>query len=1391
MPPSPSQTLWSHSGLTAILPSQHARLLTLQLPGDSGAGELVVERMSGHEALNTLFAFDIDTLCADAGFDPAALIGQELTLRLLCADGAQRAWHGLLAGCDALGGDGGLARHRLRLRPWLAPLALRRDSHVWARQTLPDILADLFADYPQAHYAIEAQRDWHPYPTRVQYHESDLDFLLRLLAEEGLSLRFEHQQDGEGDASQPAPSRHRLVIFDADTELPECPQGPIRFHRIDATESADSITRLQARRRAVPQSVAVSSWDHARLHAPAAQAASALQLGTLPPLEQHAAAGAQRYADAGAAQDGAEQWLRHWEGQAKRWLGEGSARQLAPGQSFALSGHDRYGQDAGSDLRLRALHIWHEAANNLGAQIAQLLARPDIEAGSYRNRFEALDAQAAIVPAPRAKPTAPEAMLAQVVGNEDGSESGDTDIGGGRHTVHTQRDHRVQVRFYWQQHGAGQPGDETQAGGSSESAVLASRRANATASVWLRVATPMAGPNWGAHLLPRVGTEVLVSFIDGDIDRPLVSQQLHSAQDLPPWSAGVDAAANHPGVLEGWHATSVDGSGFNQWLADDAPAQVRTRLASSQAASQLNLGHLIDHAPDTSTRGAWRGTGAELRSDAWTVVRAGEGLLVSTSAQPAAAGTLHDAAAALGQFQAARDTAARIGEAVATSQGLPLSATEDLQAFIDDLDPQAKGKLPASVNGQDATIPDPGQRQGSQPVPAFARSAMVFDAADSLNAATPASAALYGGQSLHWTSQQDWHASAGRTIALAAAASAGLYSAQGGLKAIAQAGPVSLQAHQGALAWTAHDQITVTSSGEDIEILAQTKVTLGAGQASIVLDGANITLSMPATLDIKGSAKSFVGPGGNSAKLPRLPMALLGDSVLALVKILREPLGLPTIPGPQGGTAPTPPQEQTKPSLDGSVPAPTPAVSTSGHLIQYVNFDTANVRWNDGGSIASLDAQTRKPKIRVSFNRRGSFAFKVRMIPADTNAVYSSTERERNPNYTFTNQEISYTTAADGTRIVDDFELAAGGNDRYTFEVRDEKNIVIHTQHVETRRRIYLQEIKMQPPVQALAAADINPLKSEFLKHGIEVDTNRTPAVLMPAMINVSPGADQVALQENARAAYASSNAPSYEPYVVAVIYTGHLAAKHEDLIRLRKTVTAGPGQADVTISVVTPSDNQTYYLWNEIVPGEDWLESATFVPSAGFSLDKAKIVPRPIPRSAISHVPTDPSIPEMSSEVRIRVSGLSQTVTQGTILLKVRVVNRFRAGLAFPDTNLICVCTRGWWQAMTTQEQNEVMIHELGHKVGMVPGGAAYPEDDWSKLDKAAYFYETSQGHVGNHCHAGIPAKPATETYTSDADASASTCVMFGQTNGYSAFCPECAKAARKVDLSPGWEAF
>jgi len=876
--PTYGATPWTSEGLNVARLSEQARLIKLQLPQAAPQNAVVVERFTATEGINELFAFTIDTLATSSEFDPFALIGEELSLRLLLANGSFRTWHGYLTAVDALGGDGGLARYRLHLQPWLAALGLRRDSFVYAAKSVQDIVSEVFADHTAASFTFEVTQELPVRPTCVQYRESDLAFVMRLLTEEGLSFRFEHEQTKDGESggannngnNNTTPSHHRLVIFDREAKSPDCALPEIRFHRVDATEQQDAITAWSSKRQLVSNAVTLNAWDASVLQAPTGSTQSALAMGDVPVLEHYDGAGSQRYANNAAAARRAENQLVAFESRIKRYSAGGSVRQLGAGERFTLTQHDRYEGQKFVTLRVR-----HEAANNLGAQAAQVLEAGELEKGSYRNSFEAQPAEVQIAPIWRPKPTAPEAMVALVVGADDDEVPT---------AVHTQRDHRVQVRFHWQSQRATTQQGSSQSGQGS--LVTAGRHASNRQSVWLRVAAPVAGPNWGAHHLPRVGSEVLVSFIEGDIDRPVVSQQLYNGQDLPPWSAGTDSSANHAGVLSGWHSRALDGSGYNQWIADDAPGQVRTRLASSHAASQLNLGHLNAQSPDESNRGAWRGSGAELRSDAWVVTRAGEGLLISTLAQERAAGSVQDTASVRGQLAGALREAQNLSDAAGGAKALALNATALLQPLIDDIDPQKNGRYPGSVNGQDAKEPKGGEgadsRQGQDPVPAFARPLMVLDANMSLNMATPASATVYAGEAIHWTAQEQAHMAAGKTVSFAAGKSVGLYSHEGGIQVIAQEGPVSVQAHTDELEWLAKEGFTVTSSNDEIHVLAKQKITLKGGQTSIELDGMNITLKMPGLLDVKGASKSFVGPKGSPAQLPALPV---GDLPLGTVEL--------------------------------------------------------------------------------------------------------------------------------------------------------------------------------------------------------------------------------------------------------------------------------------------------------------------------------------------------------------------------------------------------------------------------------------------------------------------------------------------------------------------------
>ncbi|MFV8670779.1 type VI secretion system Vgr family protein [Ralstonia pseudosolanacearum] len=813
--------------LGALL-GQQTRQITLETALTSD--NLVVERFTAREAVSASCVLQVDCLSPLASLDTAQLASQEATLRLMLADGSRRAWHGYVTDCAALGGNGGLARYRLRIGPWLDRLHTRRDCFVYQDKTALEIIEDLFADYPVAHYKLAVSQPCAKRSICCQYRETDYDFVMRLLAEEGLSLRIEHEQ-GDARRDGNAQSRHCVVIFDNDAERPACAQPDIRFHRVDATEREDAIERFSQMRTVGTNAVTVSSWNYKALAATAAQASASDPGGELPALEAFEAAGPYRFADAQGAGRAARLRMQAHEGAYLRYLGQGSVRQLGPGQRFTLTQHfdTRHSQFV-------TLSVEHEAANNLGADLARLLGTTDIESGRYRNRFVAVPAEAPIVPPYRHRPTAPEGQAATVIADDDAP-------------LTTDRDHRVRIRFPWLRAPALNAFAEP--AGSDRSQVTA----------WVRVATASAGPNWGAHHLPRAGTQALLTFVDGDIDRPLVTMQLHNEQDALPWPAA-DAPLGQ--ALSGWHSPGLGGDGYNQWVVDDHPAQLRMRLASSTAGSQLNLGYVVSHGPTGGERGDWRGTGAELRTDAWAVVRAGGGLLLSTTARAQAGGTLLDMHEARGQLTAAQRTAQRLSDAAASQQALPLSANAAFDPLTQALDPAQDGHYPSSVNGQDAVQPN------RAPVDKFAQPLLVTESPTSIALSSQATTTVYAGRHLHGTAQGDWHLAAGNVVAAAAARGVSLFAQRNGLRAIAEGGPVSIQAHTDALAVLADQAVTVTSSTESIEILAQRNIVLRGGDSVIRMEGSAITFET-IKLSVKGAGHPLIGPGGQPAELPALP----------------------------------------------------------------------------------------------------------------------------------------------------------------------------------------------------------------------------------------------------------------------------------------------------------------------------------------------------------------------------------------------------------------------------------------------------------------------------------------------------------------------------------------
>jgi type VI secretion system secreted protein VgrG len=840
--------------------SQHARLITLASAQERALPEsLMAEQFTGREAVNELFVFDVDALSVSTDLDLSMFIGEELTIALLQPDGSKRAWHGVCTQASWMGADGGVARYRLRLEPSLMLLRERRDSYIFQDKTALDIITELLGDYPQLRYEIDVTQEMAPRAICTQYRESDLEFFTRLLASEGLSWRFEHDQAGDDDGGD-GQAKHRVVIFDSTAKAPATPgSDTIRFHGVRATDADDAIDEFRARRQVQANAVSISSWDPEQLLAPAAEQQSSLDAGELPALAIYDGSGERIASDSGAADPHSQLMLQALELDNKVFEGAGAVRRLAAGHSFNLTQHERYPDGDGAFI---VLAVAHEARNNFEAQIKSA-AHTGIEAGTYRNTFSCVRDSVAIVPRAMAAPHASTALGPQTA----------LVVGLGDSVSTTMRDHQVKVQFAWQR------GQGVNAGGMShDTDDKGNAPGDETSGTWVRVAEALAGPNWGSQFTPRIGTEVLVDFIEGDMDRPIVVAQLYTGSDAPPFAAGMDSGVNHAGTLSGIHSHNFDGGGFNQWQLDDTPGQVRTRLATSTAATQLNLGYLIQQAPASAHRGAYRGSGFELRTDAWGVVRGGEGVLLSTTARAqqgsSVASTQLDVAEAVSLFKGAQDLGKRLTEA-ATQQNALFSkdAAKAQMDFIDLIDPKAKGKHPGAVNGQDAVKAKSGARDldTEKPVEKFGAPIVLMEAPANINWATPASTVVFAGQQLQWTTQSDLHMTAAHTVSSVAANAANFFTHSGGIQAIAGNGPVSLQAHTDQLEILADKAITVISVNDSIEIKAKEKIVLQAGQSSITLEGGNITFACPGNFTVKGGQHSFDGGAKSAPAIAKLP----------------------------------------------------------------------------------------------------------------------------------------------------------------------------------------------------------------------------------------------------------------------------------------------------------------------------------------------------------------------------------------------------------------------------------------------------------------------------------------------------------------------------------------
>lgn len=882
----------SRLDFSALL-AQQGRMLKIETALPTLA--LIPEKMVMNDAVNAPFELVIDCLSTSAGFELKQLVGEQVSVSLLQATGSYKPWHGYVFEAAQLGSDGGLARYQLHMKPWIAFLDLRVDSFIFQDKTTQAIVEDVFKDYDQANFRWDVSQELRTRSLCSQYNESDLAFVSRLLAEEGLSYRFEHlETDDASDADQAAQARHVMVIEDTAATRPDL--GDVRFTGTHATANLDgqkdAVNSFAASRVVAANAVTLGAWNYKNVAGTAASDQSSLDIGDTPRLEIYDGSGGYRYRNGEAVAQATSFALGAIELGFKRFEGDGSARIFVAGQTFSLVDHPLYGANTSAfnyagamtasharpDNQFCLLGIEHHATNNLGAQAANLLGLTELEQGTYVNHFHAVPAAAPVLPHFVRKPTAPGASTALVVG-----------LNG--EPITTDREHRVKVQFHWQR--GGQPNAGGLAHASSADGT-GNAPGNEQSGTWVRVALPAAGANWGASFTPRVGSEVAIGFVEGDIDRPLITGQLYNGVDTPPFSAGIDSGVNHPGVISGVHTQRLDQGGYNQWILDDASGQLRMRLLADYSVAELGLGYLIQQSGSSAQRGRWRGTGFEANTQGWVAVHAAKGLLISSSARAGTYGsaesTQMDAAEAIAHLKSASELGLALSDAAKSAGAQSLTAVADgksLSKLIDSLDPTKDGKHTADVGGQ-SVMKANGRDAGSDPVEAFAIPVVVLDTPSAFAMATEAGIAAFAGEDLSMFAQGDVHHTAAKTWAAVSGKTSSWFTHVGGVKAFAANGPVSLRAHADALQIWADKEVTVISVNDEITVSASTKIEFIAGQSSMTLDGANIEFKTPGAFTVKGAMKAFLGGASGSAPPVKLPQGDIAPTTIELERLYHD-----------------------------------------------------------------------------------------------------------------------------------------------------------------------------------------------------------------------------------------------------------------------------------------------------------------------------------------------------------------------------------------------------------------------------------------------------------------------------------------------------------------------
>ena len=469
--------------------TQENRLISLTTP--LGRDVLLLAELRGHESVSRLFRFHLDLFTETVPIDFTKIIGQSVTISVKQSDNTPRYFNGIVSHFAQSGADKTFTHYQMQVVPWTWKLTRHADCRIFHNKNVKEIIEQVFKDAGLTDYKFSLNGTYSPMEYCVQYRETGFNFISRLMEHHGIFYFFKHEM-----------GKHTMVIADDASAHDECPgQKTAGYNLVSGGLDEDDVINSWS----IGQNIRSGKYSLTDFNFKTPSTDLSATEPTIVSVGGNSSFEIFDYpGEYAAASDGtAFAKLRMQEEEASHLVANGSSVCRAFTTGYKLSLKDHY-QDS-----MNTSYVLTEVQH-----IASVGGGYTTEGGSgdhYSNHFTCIPATVPFRPARLTpKPFVQGPQTAIVIGKSDYKDSSGDDGGGDGEEIWVDNFGRVVVKFPWDRAGA--------------------------CSCRVRVSQAWAGEGWGGMTIPRVGQEVIVSFLEGDPDRPIITGRVYNANQTVPYT---------------------------------------------------------------------------------------------------------------------------------------------------------------------------------------------------------------------------------------------------------------------------------------------------------------------------------------------------------------------------------------------------------------------------------------------------------------------------------------------------------------------------------------------------------------------------------------------------------------------------------------------------------------------------------------------------------------------------------------------------------------------------------------------------------------------------------------------------------------------------------------